>query len=111
MYNKCSAFLDFKKKQTEINSLTDFTFSNSSRCDETEVIAFAFDVGSNFINCEYFLKDENILVHFYDMKNVACMSALQLTSLLHEQEEIVEEEFALWIVVDFIKLQREESFE
>lgn len=80
MHSKCSAFLDFEKKRTEINSLTDFTFLNSSRCDETEVIAFAFDVGSNFINCEYFLKDENILVHFYDMKNV-CLHVCTSTYL------------------------------
>ena len=41
------------------------------------------------------------------MKNV--LHVQTLTSFLHEQKEIVEKEFTLWIVVDFIKLKREDG--
>lgn len=59
---------------------------------------------------------------FYDMKMCSGLRAnffilccffppyytIELTSLLHKLEEIIEKYFPFWIIIDFIKLQREE---
>lgn len=58
-----------------------------------------FDCNSDFNNCD--CEDYYDVVHDA-LHDIEAMSAL--TSLLHEQKEIVEEKFALWVVVDFVKL-------